>query len=229
MELGRIRIRRLMAVATLFMRALIAIVIAALYIRSFAVTDMFARESLGAEGAVVEHYCCFSGEGLVTFLYRTVTPKDWVFRPEVEDLRSAGNQRWVAHHWWRLSTGVTASRLTWAPAPTGVLSRAGFQLLCLRDPTPNPYETTYWPIESPWTRVVGVTIPYWFLLLIACATLAPQLWRAARSFSHRKRRKHGQCIRCGYDVRVTPDRCPECGFVLEQEKAVNDHVERERW
>ena len=47
-----------------------------------------------------------------------------------------------------------------------------------------------------------VSVPFWFLLLLAGAGLA--LWR-------RKHFRAGLCAACGYDLRATPDRCPECG------------------
>ncbi len=31
----------------------------------------------------------------------------------------------------------------------------------------------------------------------------------------RKRKKHGLCVGCGYDLRASEDRCPECNFPIE--------------
>jgi hypothetical protein len=58
-------------------------------------------------------------------------------------------------------------------------------------------------------------IPFW-LVLAACAvpTIARQL-RASR------KDKQGHCCRCGYDLRATPDLCPECGNVPEKPPVIS--------
>jgi len=52
-----------------------------------------------------------------------------------------------------------------------------------------------------------VGVPYWLLLLLFA--VAPSI-RVARGW---RRPLKGVCGTCGYDLRATPDRCPECGAV----------------
>ena len=66
------------------------------------------------------------------------------------------------------------------------------------------------PGAVPTGPIVGfwVTIPYWFVVLTAA--VAPS-WSAARAWRGRRRHSAGHCPACGYDLRATPQRCPECG------------------
>ena len=52
-----------------------------------------------------------------------------------------------------------------------------------------------------------VNVPYWFLA--ASFAVPPVLTIRARV---RRRRGHGLCPSCSYDLRATPGRCPECGM-----------------
>jgi hypothetical protein len=55
----------------------------------------------------------------------------------------------------------------------------------------------------------------WFRMFAATGVLPAGwiLWMSTTLFRRRKRRRNGACTHCGYDLRASPDRCPECGTV----------------
>jgi hypothetical protein len=62
----------------------------------------------------------------------------------------------------------------------------------------------------PWSgRARWLIVPYWAPAAGAWAAMIPL------AVLHRLRRRRlaraGRCIRCGYDLRASPGRCPECG------------------
>jgi hypothetical protein len=62
--------------------------------------------------------------------------------------------------------------------------------------------------------LLGATGSRWFEVPLWLLAVAFAVLPAARGVSRlRRRRKHriGLCPTCGYDLRATPDRCPECG------------------
>ena len=60
------------------------------------------------------------------------------------------------------------------------------------------------PIVKPRMR-----IPLWILVLVFTAAFSAT--RPIHNRRRRKRKKLGLCVKCGYDLRASKDRCPECG------------------
>jgi len=81
----------------------------------------------------------------------------------------------------------------------------GFQFGSYQHPAPFPYTGNIH--EGTWA-----CFPYWSLAMVAGILPA---WAAARAMVRLLRRRHrrakGFCLRCGYDLRQSADRCPECG------------------
>jgi hypothetical protein len=75
---------------------------------------------------------------------------------------------------------------------------------------------------STYIHSVAVRIPYWSFAGVA--SILPLLWvRGVRR--QRRRFRSGHCPGCGFDLRMTPDACPECGLVIVRETA-DEHESR---
>lgn len=82
---------------------------------------------------------------------------------------------------------------------------------------PSPYSVPlhYENIVSPinfgaFQRHAMLYVRLWLLSLILA--IAPS-YGAILAWRRRRAYKEGQCARCGYDLRATPGRCPECGAI----------------
>ena len=64
-----------------------------------------------------------------------------------------------------------------------------------------------------YVHAIGV-VPFWFIA--AGTALLPLMW-TLRQVRSRRLKKQGHCTVCGYDLRATPQRCPECGTETGQE------------
>lgn len=67
-------------------------------------------------------------------------------------------------------------------------------------------------------HIHAVLFNCWLVLL---ATTPLPIIAFADAIRRRRRRKVGRCLSCGYDLRATPDRCPECGAVTRKNR---DHI-----
>ncbi len=125
-------------------------------------------------------------------------------------------------HWWSTRFNV----------PVGSLMSGNGGIMFVYEPTvpKGPLEFQYhstpthsypgsaWQGTSPWNRLGffwrwGIDrvliVPLWAAMLVSSVLPTAWLYHCRRY----KRGHGGLCPACGYDLRATPDRCPECGAI----------------
>ncbi len=68
---------------------------------------------------------------------------------------------------------------------------------------------------------VDARLPYWVLL--TAFSFLPIIWIAGfiRQRARDRLKAGGCCVRCGYDLRATPEKCPECGNIPTEKNAIS--------
>jgi hypothetical protein len=101
---------------------------------------------------------------------------------------------------------------SWINVPTSLLvrgpsllSRLGFEL---------SIQTSK---DYPGAWSVRMLFPLWGIALLTATT--PICWIVRLS---RRPAQAGVCRICGYDLRATPDRCPECGTIPSHKKVISN-------
>lgn len=193
----RARLFNLATVISLLLCAAIAL----LWLRSYWVSDDWSRDAYGLDSGRVFHKALL--------------------------IRSGGGGLAVARKVYTNSAPSVVSR--YVPAPAGWLDVTWSSNPSVNYPAGGPLlPTMSWSSRSGFGLFVdrqrssgyfgesgfALVVPDWSLL--AAASTLPFVWLIRRGLAIRQKAMEGRCRRCGYDLRATPDRCPECGTQVLQ-------------
>jgi len=188
--------QRVLSNVVVLLSLLLCVASVALLVRSYFVSDWisFAHISPVGQELLVTDWILGSGKGNVAL--------DYIFnrlplKPDESAAMYPGGVAWV----------------TDAPADPADprIGRFGFGYESWNAPDhqPRPTPAVDLGYEPPGAyRSRHVSFPLW--LPATLFALPPALW-LRRRLKRRRGARAGHCPRCGYDLRATPEKCPECG------------------
>jgi hypothetical protein len=160
---------------------------------------------------------------LVVMWVRSYIADDWIAleRPWSEEpaikvrlsLESYLGRAGVKHDFIHQASGRTVLQVHWQRRVAsfkdvtdwGFWKRMGFKYS--RSPEVSPRTISYNGARQRWY----VATPYWFIAIVT--GIVPALWLRRLYWARQARQRvaRGLCAACGYDLRASKERCPECG------------------
>ena len=74
----------------------------------------------------------------------------------------------------------------------------------------------YYVSYGPFSVIRSILIPHWVFMV--AAAILPTVW-LGQEWKKLRRIRHGLCLTCGYDLRASKERCPECGTAIPSDSA----------
>jgi hypothetical protein len=195
--LMRRRISRIVAVLPL----LLALALGGLWMRSYWIDESFVYRTKRASPSDPSLSCLAIGShsGGIEFEFLTVTVAG--IQPPFPDVVSALGLLCHSDGWHRGEANTrrkhprdSDTRYLWDCLGTWAYTMR--------------MDFNYFRVAPMRKTVFFVTVPYWFVLLPLGILI---FWQFLCLRRNRQRMKLGLCPACGYDLRASKERCPECG------------------
>ena len=100
----------------------------------------------------------------------------------------------------------------------GEIGRAAWSIVELKAGTESRWSDN--PQVVIKSREIG--LPVWLVVIPVLVLAVPPLLALSGFITETERTHKGQCPSCGYDLRASPEYCPECGRKLDNHVAGND-------
>ena len=159
-----------------------------LWVRGERLPSRYWRQTFQSRGSVYGQDAFDNMRGVVAVAHFRGTVTDPSMIAVCQRAMREGNWKWSTLKWMAI------------PQPTNFWERQGFYFQVSRQTilsSQDPKATTYY-----------IGVPHWILVLLSAVLPVAWALSAVRRFRHVWA---GVCPACGYDLRASPDRCPECG------------------